>query len=92
MKETTKDRVTWALAGVLAVLVLVEWAFVGHKHPVFPWHHVPGYAALIGLFACIIVVQLSKALGAHLLQRPEPPQRPEPARRPGDTPRLGEDE
>jgi UPF0716 family protein affecting phage T7 exclusion len=31
----------------------------------------PGYAALIGLLACIVVVLLSKALGAWLLQRPE---------------------
>jgi hypothetical protein len=71
MREAMKDRVSIVLAAVLAVLVLIEALVWGHDHPRFPWHHVPGYAAAIGLFACLFVVQLSKALGKWLLQRPE---------------------
>jgi hypothetical protein len=71
MKEALKDRITVIMAVVLLALVAVEFLFVPHDHPRFPWHRVPGYAALIGLFACLFVVQLSKALGAWLLQRPE---------------------
>ncbi|CAN5734219.1 hypothetical protein BH23GEM9_BH23GEM9_20670 [soil metagenome] len=70
MRESVKDRATIVMAVVLVALVAVEFLLVPHEHPRFPWHHVPGYAAMIGLFACILVVQLSKALGAALLQKP----------------------
>jgi hypothetical protein len=66
------DRPTVTMAAVLLLLVLAEGLFVPHDHPYFAWHYVPGYAALIGLAACLVVVQLSKALGKALLQRPEP--------------------
>ncbi|CAN5736235.1 hypothetical protein BH23GEM3_BH23GEM3_01460 [soil metagenome] len=71
MREHLKDRVTVILAVALLVMVLVEAVLIPHYHPVFPWHSVPGYAAVIGLFGCILVVQLSKWLGKMLLQRPE---------------------
>lgn len=71
MREAVKDRAAIGMALVLAALVGVEYLFMPHDHPRFPWHHVPGYAALIGLLACLLVVQLSKALGGWLLQRPE---------------------
>jgi hypothetical protein len=71
MKEHLKDRVTIGLAGVLLVLVLLEATVIPHYHPEFPWHYVPGYSAMIGLFGCILVVMISKWLGKALLQRPE---------------------
>lgn len=71
MSEQVKDRVTWGLASALVVLVLLEALFFRYDHPVFPWHHMPGYAAVIGLASSIIVVLLSKKLGSWLLQRPE---------------------
>jgi hypothetical protein len=64
-----KDRVSLVLAALLLVLVALEWLAVPHDHPRFPWHHVPGYAGMIGLFACLFVVQLSKLLGKWFLQR-----------------------
>jgi hypothetical protein len=66
-----KDPVSVGLALLLLVLVAIEALWVPHSSPKFPWHHVPGYAAVIGLGACLIVVQLSKALGKWFLQRPE---------------------
>lgn len=71
MREAMKDRVSIIMAVVLVVLVALEAMVWGHDHPRFPWHHVPGYAAMIGLFSCLFVVQLSKLLGKTLLQRPE---------------------
>jgi hypothetical protein len=71
MKEHLKDRVAIGLAGVLLVLVLLEATVIPHYHPEFPWHYVPGYSAMIGLFGCILVVMISKWLGKALLQRPE---------------------
>jgi hypothetical protein len=64
-------RVTWTLTIILLALVVMEAVFFPYDHPVFPWHPVPGYAAGIGLGASIVVVLLSKKLGAWLLQRPE---------------------
>jgi hypothetical protein len=71
MREHLKDRVAIGMAVALLLLVAVEALFTPHDQPRFPWHHLPGYAAIIGLGACIAVVLLSKALGAWLLQRPE---------------------
>lgn len=70
MREAVKDRVSIVLAVILLALVATEWLFTPHDHPRFPWHHVPGYAAMIGLFSCLLVVQLSKMLGKWFLQRP----------------------
>jgi hypothetical protein len=71
MTEFFKDRVTLVLAAVLLLLVLLEATVIPHYHPEFPWHYVPGYSAVIGLFGCIFVVMISKWLGKVLLQRPE---------------------
>jgi hypothetical protein len=71
MRDRLKDRVTLALAAMLALLVLAEALFFPYEHPVFPWHHMPGYSAAIGLVFALLVVLLSKTLGAWLLQRPD---------------------
>jgi hypothetical protein len=66
-----KDRVTWSLVASLVVLVLAEALFFPYDDPVFPWHHMPGYSAAIGLIFAVVIVLLSKALGAWFLQRPD---------------------
>ena len=65
------DRIVVILTATLALLVVAEALFAPHHHPVFPWHHVPGYMGAIGLFSCLIVVWLSKRAGKLFLQRPE---------------------
>jgi hypothetical protein len=71
MKEKTVDRVAIGLGGVLLALVALEATVIPHYHPEFPWHYVPGYSAMIGLFGCLVVVMISKWLGKAFLQRPE---------------------
>jgi predicted lysophospholipase L1 biosynthesis ABC-type transport system permease subunit len=71
MNSLLRDRIALGLAAALLLLVLAEAVAIPHYHPVFPWHFVPGYAAVIGLAGCIVVVQISKWLGRTLLQRPE---------------------
>jgi hypothetical protein len=71
MKGILRDRITIALSVALLLMVLAEAFLIPHYHPVFPWHYVPGYAAIIGLVGCIVVVQISKWLGKAFLQRPE---------------------
>jgi len=71
MRERMKDRVAITLAVVLLALVAIEAFLVPHDHPRFAWHRVPGYAAMIGLFASLIVVQTTKSVLKKVLQRPE---------------------
>lgn len=69
MTGPLRNPLVLALAAALVALALVEATAIPHKHPVFPWHDVPGYAGLIGLVGCLVVVLLSKWLGSLLLQR-----------------------
>lgn len=71
MREYMKDHVAVGLGAALLLLVLVEATAVPHYSPKFWFHHVPGYSAIIGLFGCIVVVQISKWLGKLFLQGPE---------------------
>jgi hypothetical protein len=71
MRTSLKDRVTLSLVALLVALVLVEALVFPYDQPLFPWHHVPGYSAAIGLVFAVIVVLLSKTLGAWILQRPD---------------------
>jgi hypothetical protein len=71
VRERLKDRVTLVLVALLVVLVLIEAFFFPYEQPVFPWHHMPGYSAAIGLVFAILIVLLSKTLGAWFLQRPD---------------------
>jgi hypothetical protein len=71
VRDALKDRVIIVLAVLLVALVAAELVFAPHARPTFPWHRVPGYSALIGLFSSLLIVQLSKWLGRLLLQRPD---------------------
>jgi hypothetical protein len=71
VRAVRKTPVGWALAAALGLLVLLEYLLIPHEHPVFPWHRVPGYSAIIGLAGAAALVLLTKALGSLFLQRPE---------------------
>lgn len=58
------------LAGVV-VLVALEATVAGHYAPKFPWHHLPGYPAVIALAAVAALVYLGTGLARAGLQRPE---------------------
>ncbi len=46
----------------LAIIVLADF-LVPREHGVFPWDDIPGFNAVYGFFACIIIVIVSKFLG-----------------------------
>jgi hypothetical protein len=72
MKERMKDRVALGLALALVALIALEALAIPHEDPYFAWHRVPGYAAVIGFVAALLLVRLTKSLGKWFLQRPEP--------------------
>ena len=62
---------TTGLIVALIALTFGEMSFAPHYRPVFPWHHVAGYSAVIGLLAaCAFTVFTYFAL-KPLLQRPD---------------------
>jgi hypothetical protein len=61
------------LAVLLALLWAVEFLWAHHHAPVFPWHSVPGYMAVIGFGGCVLLTLVALA-GKKLLQRPAAPE------------------
>lgn len=63
------------LVAILVLLWVVELLWAPHYKPVFPWHSVTGYMALIGLIGCALLTSVAKFGGKKYLQRrasPEP--------------------
>jgi hypothetical protein len=59
------SRALAVTAALIAAGTVLEWALGAH--------HPPGLYALAGAAGCVLIVVVSKALGAWWLQRPEPP-------------------
>lgn len=54
----------------LALTVIVDF-FIIRTYIHFPWENIPGFYALFGLVACILIVVLAKTLGHQWLMRKE---------------------
>jgi len=54
---------------VLAFLVGMD--LFTAKHPHFTWESLPGFYALYGFIACVLIVAVSKSLGKLWLQKEE---------------------
>jgi len=54
----------------LAIIVAVDF-FIPREHAHYPWDHIPGFYALFGLIACILIVVLAKTLGKKWLMKKE---------------------
>lgn len=55
------------LYGVVLVLVIVD-PFV-HKHPDFPWEGVPGFYAVYGFIAYVLLINIAKKLRPLIKRR-----------------------
>lgn len=71
MSADLRSRPVRILVIVLVVLVAIEATVAPHSSPKFPWHHIPGYAVMIGLGGGLLLIWLATALGRAFLQRPE---------------------
>lgn len=59
-----------ALVAIMAVLVVAD-VFIHRHHEYFLWDKVPGFNAVIGLVACVLIIYLTGALGRFWLQKGE---------------------
>ena len=58
-----------AFYGVIALIVIAD-IFVPRHHPVFPWDHIPGFNALYGFIAAVVIILIAK-VGLHGLMKSE---------------------
>lgn len=54
----------------LAITVISDF-FVVRKYVHFPWENVPGFYALFGFVACVLIIVLAKTLGYKWLMKKE---------------------
>ena len=53
----------------LGILVVLD--FFIEKHPHFGWENIPGFYALFGFIACILIIVIAKTLGHKWLMKKE---------------------
>jgi hypothetical protein len=63
------QRVLYGLFGSLLLLLALE-PFV-EKHPYFPWEEWPGFYAIFGFVACVLLVLAAKYILRPLVKRDE---------------------
>jgi peptidoglycan/LPS O-acetylase OafA/YrhL len=54
----------------LAIVVAVDF-FISREHAHYPWDYIPGFYAVFGLVACILIVVMAKTLGKKWLMKKE---------------------
>lgn len=59
------------IAYVILALTLVLDLFIPRDYVHFIWDDIPGFSAVYGFIACILIIIVSKALGHYWLSRPE---------------------
>lgn len=60
----------WLMLTVMGALIVLD-ALIPAHYQRFPWDGIPGFGAVYGLIACVLIIVVSKALGYALLYRPE---------------------
>ncbi len=61
---------SWIMLAIMAGLVVADFLAPSHYDRFF-WESVPGFGAIYGFVACVVIIIVSKALGYALLYRPE---------------------
>ena len=68
-KPKNVKRVLYGLFGSLILLLTLE-PFI-HKHPYFAWENWPGFYAMYGFVACVLLVLAAKFILRPLVKREE---------------------
>ncbi len=56
---------------VLLAIVFVSDFLVERHHLEFPWDNIPGFSALYGFISVVIIIIISKVIGAILITKKE---------------------
>ena len=49
--------------------VLLVADFIVHRHTVHPWEHIPGFYAIYGFVACVLLVVVAKEMRKLLMRK-----------------------
>jgi len=66
-----KEKLTLSVALLLVLLAAVEFFLVHKHHAVFALENVPGYTAVFGLLATLVLILVSKGIGHAILMKRE---------------------
>jgi len=69
-KQAYKTLRVKILYGILGLLVVLDWFAPRHHHHFF-WDSIPGFSAVIGFIACVILIFFSKWIGHAFLMKRE---------------------
>lgn len=71
--EKLVERRRWLAGAMLVVMagLVIADIVTPSKYNRFPWESIGGFGAVYGLFSCVVIVVVSKAIGYALLYRPE---------------------
>lgn len=65
--KTLRVKILYVILGLLMVL---DW-FAPRHHAHFFWDAIPGFSAVIGFIACVILIFFSKGIGHAFLMKRE---------------------
>lgn len=66
-KPENIKKIRWIFYVILVILVGLD--FFIHKHPHFSWEKIPGFFAIYGFVACVVIIAVSKNLGRFLKKK-----------------------
>lgn len=59
------------LFGICLVAVVLSDFLIPREHVTFFWDGVPGFSAIYGFMACVLIIVVSKFIGKRWLMKPE---------------------
>ncbi|MFQ5949596.1 MAG: hypothetical protein ACE5J1_02795 [Nitrospiria bacterium] len=68
--QAYKTKRVKILYGILGLLMVLDW-FAPRHHAHFFWDSIPGFSAVFGFIACLILIFFSKGIGHAFLMKRE---------------------
>ena len=68
--QVYKSKRMKILYGILGLFMVLDW-FAPRHHAYFFWDAIPGFSAVFGFVACVILIFFSKGIGHALLMKRE---------------------
>ena len=69
-KKKRSQTLKWIFFVLLAIVFVADFLAERH-HPAFPWDSIPGFSAVYGFVSVVIIIIISKVVGAILITKKE---------------------